>query len=126
MSYFYISDDVTTGRAEDGDVVVLVASGELDYDATPRFKAHVLRYIAEGHRRVVLDLSTVTFIDSTAIGALVGAVVRFQRDGETPLAVVCAEENRRLLRIFAVAGVAGVVTLHRSREEAVRELVATG
>lgn len=126
MGYFFISDDVTTGREEDGDVIVLVASGELDYDATPRFKAHVLRHIRAGHHRVVLDLSMVTFIDSTAIGALVGAVVRFQREGETPLAVVCAEENRRLLRIFEVAGVSGVVALHRSREEAVRELVATG
>jgi anti-anti-sigma factor len=126
MGFFFISDDVTTGNAEDGDVIVLVATGELDFDATPRFKAHVLRHVSAGRHRVVLDLSTVTFIDSTAIGALVGVMVRFQRVGEMPLAVVCSEDNRRLLRIFDVAGVAGVVTLHPSREEAVRELAATG
>lgn len=126
MGFFFISDDVTTGQAEDDDVIVLVASGELDFNATPRFKKHVLEHLSAGRHRVVLDLSMVTFIDSTAIGALVGAVVRYQRVGETPLAVVCSEDNGRLLRTFDVAGVANVITLHPSREEAIRELVTTG
>jgi anti-sigma B factor antagonist len=127
MGFFYISDDGTVGDVEQGSaVVVLVAGGEIDYAASPQLKERIAGLIDEGITRVVLDLSTVTFIDSTAIGALVSAALRLHELGEGSLAIVCPEENRRVLRIFEIAGVESLIALHDSRDEAVAELAAVG
>lgn len=123
MGFFYISDDGTVDGAQHGnDVVVLVAGGEIDYSASPQLSERLSERIDSGITRVVLDLSTVTFIDSTAIGALVSAATRLRElDGGT-LAVVCPEENRRIVRIFEIAGVDSVIAMHGSREDAIAEL----
>ena len=46
-----------------------------------------------------------------------GAAKRLLEAGDS-LVVVCPEENRRVRRIFDIAGVENVLTLHGSREEA--------
>jgi anti-sigma B factor antagonist len=123
MGFFYISDDGTVDGAELGnDVVVLVAGGEIDYSASPQLSERLSERIEGGTTRVMLDLSTVTFIDSTAIGALVSAATRLHGLGRGTLAVVCPEENRRVVRILEIAGVDSVIALHNSREDAIAEL----
>jgi anti-sigma B factor antagonist len=123
MGFFYISDDGTVNGAEHGnDVAVLVAGGELDYSASPQLSERLAERIDGGSTRMVLDLSTVTFIDSTAIGALIANATRLNELGTGTLAVVCPEENRRVLRIFEIAGLDSVIALHGSREDAIAEL----
>jgi anti-anti-sigma factor len=125
MSVFHISEESTStdarGRA---GALVLVASGEMDYSASPQLRERMLGHIATGWRHLVLDLSAVTFIDSTAIGALVGAVARLQEVGGGSVRVVCNNHNERVLRIFDMAGVASLIALHRSRAEAFSALAA--
>jgi anti-sigma B factor antagonist len=74
----------------------------------------------------VLDLCEVTFIDSTAIGVLVGAAARLQESGGGSVAAVCPDHNERVLRIFDIAGVDSVITLYPSREEALSALATAG
>ncbi|MDR1999418.1 MAG: STAS domain-containing protein [Frankiaceae bacterium] len=54
-----------------GDPAVVVLAGELDLADAPAMSAR-LQAAAEPTGRVIVDLHGVTFIDSTAIGALVG------------------------------------------------------
>jgi anti-sigma B factor antagonist len=125
MSFFSISDEVTgEGMAARDDVAVLLVSGEIDHAATPHLRSCILAEIEAGRRQLVLDLSAVTFIDSTAIGLLVSAVARLRAAGDGSLAVVCAPDNERVMRIFDIAGVASVVALYGSRGEAVSALAA--
>jgi anti-sigma B factor antagonist len=127
MGFFYISDDGTVDSGQQGnDVVVLVAGGEIDYSASPQLSERLSERIDGGITRVVLDLSTVTFIDSTAIGALVAMATRLHEHGGGLLLVVCPDENRRILRIFEIAGVESLIAGHRSREEALAELAVAG
>ena len=127
MGFFYISDDVSAdGWDGTDDIAMLVAGGDIDYDASPQLRERLADRIHAGARRLVVDLSKVTFIDSTAIGVLVGAVMRLHEEGGGTLAVVCAEENRRVMRIFEIAGVDSLIALHRSREEALSELAPAG
>jgi anti-sigma B factor antagonist len=127
MGFFYISDDVvTTGATSDDEPVVLAAGGELDYHASPNLSERLSSHLNTGRRRLVLDISTVTFIDSTAIGVLVGAAAKLQDAGGGSLTVVCADENRRVLRILDIAGVDSMITLHSSCEEALSALAMAG
>lgn len=48
------------------------ASGELDVLSADELRGH-LRLAGDGHRRVVVDLAGVTFMDSAGLGALVSA-----------------------------------------------------
>jgi anti-sigma B factor antagonist len=124
MRSFYISDNVQVDDARDGDLAVLVVGGELDYEFSPQLKARIVSAIKDGRRRLVLDLSDVTFIDSTAIGVLAGAVARLDKAGGGSLAVVCTHE--KVLEIFEITGLDSVITLHSSCDEAVSALSLAG
>ncbi len=127
MSFFYISDDAMLEGAERcEDVLVLVTGGELDYAASPQLSERLADHVNAGAKRLMVDLSKVSFIDSTAIGVLVGAAMSMQERGGGSLAAICAEENKRVLRIFEIAGVDSVIALYHSREEAVSALATAG
>jgi anti-sigma B factor antagonist len=127
MSFFYIGDDATFEHGNhDDDVMLLVAGGEIDFAASPRLRERIADDIDAGRRRLLLDLSKATFIDSTAVGVLVGAVLRLHEHGGGSLGVVCSEENVRVLRIFEIAGVESVIALYRSRGEALAALAMAG
>jgi anti-sigma B factor antagonist len=126
VSFFYISDVADEGVEYDDDVAVLIAGGEIDFAASPPLRDRLADHINAGKRRLILDLAMATFIDSTAIGVLVGATMRLNDAGGGSLTVICTSENRRVHRVFEIAGVENLIALHDSREEALSELAAAG
>jgi anti-sigma B factor antagonist len=110
MSAFSISRETV-----DDEVAVVSVTGYLDFDAAPALKQRLLESIDAGCDRVVVDLAETGFIDSTAIGVLVGALKRMQESGGS-LVVVCANEN--VQSIFELVGLDEVINLHRSRDDA--------
>ena len=66
---------------------LVVASGELDISATPRLSTVLAMASASPGGRLVLDLSEVAFIDSTALGTILKAAAQLDEAG-TSLAVV--------------------------------------
>jgi anti-sigma B factor antagonist len=125
MMSFYIGDNLgLDDDASEGDLAVLVMGGELDYEASPQLRTRVVGAIKAGRRRLVLDLSEVTFIDSTAIGVLAGALARLDEVGGGSLAVVCTHE--KVLEIFEITGLDSVITLHDSHDEALSALSLAG
>jgi anti-sigma B factor antagonist len=123
MRTFYIGDDV---QLEDAgpDVAILVVGGEVDYEVSPQLKAHMMRALKAGRRRLILDLTDVTFIDSTAIGVLAGVVERLDETGGGSLSVVCTHE--KVMQIFEITGLDSVITVHPSREDALAALAPAG
>jgi anti-sigma B factor antagonist len=63
--------DVTRAR---GATVVRPEGGRLDLDAAAQFRARLHQLIQSGHRNLVIDLSEISFIDSSGLGALVSAL----------------------------------------------------
>lgn len=116
MAEFEISEDVVH------NVRVFHVSGDVDFGVAPELKKRIISRIEAGDRQVVVDLSETGFVDSTAIGVLVGALKRLHDDGGS-LAVVCDNEDVR--GIFAVVGLANVIPLHRSHDDAFAELAHT-
>ena len=80
------------------------AEGELDLAAAPRL-ATVLSMAVEGpERSVVLNLMPVTFIDSTALGAIMHASTEVEAGGKRMLVVALDGPVRRLLEITNLTG----------------------
>ncbi len=78
---------------------LVVASGELDIQATPRLSTVLALGSASRGGRLVLDLSEVSFIDSTALGTILKAAAQLD-EGGTLLAVVAPDGPvRRLLEM---------------------------
>jgi anti-sigma B factor antagonist len=119
MPSFYITEDVQAD-----DLVVLGAGGEIDFEASPQLRECIEDHIHAGRGRLMLDLSTASFIDSTAIGVLAGCATKLHRSGAGSLVVVCPVENRKILRIFDIAGLERIVAVCHSREEALADLAA--
>jgi anti-sigma B factor antagonist len=98
---------------------VVSLRGEIDALTAPRLGSRLFGLADEGKRRVVVDLSEVTFMDSTGIGVLLNALSHFTaRHGE--LVIVC--DNDMILRPFELAGVAGHLPIVDSREKALGSL----
>jgi anti-sigma B factor antagonist len=69
------------------DPIVIAPTGELDLQAAREVAPTLTEAAGQLDRPVVVDLSEVTFLDSTALGAVVQTDSRMQRSGRR-LAVV--------------------------------------
>jgi len=109
---------VDSARLQD-TVGLVTLTGEVDIYTAPRLKEHMLELFDGGVRDMVIDLSAVTFIDSTALGVLIGGVRRVNDLGGT-IALVVA--TRPVQRILSVTGLDQVFTVHGTRDEALAGL----
>ena len=94
---------------------VVAASGELDLQAAPELRDLLVRLIDLGQTELVVDLSEVTFIDSTTIGVLAGRQ-RQLRDVDGELRLVCT--NPDLLRTIEISGMGRVFEVHSTLSRA--------
>jgi anti-sigma B factor antagonist len=99
---------------------VLAVEGELDLATAPRLKAPLLDVASRHQDRVVIDLSGLTFIDSTALRLLVDA--NRERSEDNPLVVVCS--NAKVLRIFKISGLGANFEMVSSLDEALAGVAA--
>jgi anti-sigma B factor antagonist len=80
-------------------VTVMTVEGDLDVSTAPTLGEHLTDRGAEGDRLVVLDLRQVTFMDSSALGALVAALKGFLKVGTTFRLVFDQPTMKRLFEI---------------------------
>ena len=90
---------------------VIAVRGEVDVATAPQLRECLQRVIADGASTVVLDLLGVTFLDSTALGVVIGAHKRCRELGGE-LRVVVADP--RLVKIFEITGLTGVLSISDS------------
>ncbi len=114
-------DFAVTEHAIDSERHVLAVHGEIDLFTAPELKQVLAECIEAGRIRIVVDLTETTFLDSTALGVLIGAVKRLRsRDGA--LALVNVDEN--IAKTFEITGLDQIFTILPTREEAVRAVDA--
>jgi anti-sigma B factor antagonist len=97
---------------------IVAIEGELDLASAPRLKWMLLDALADGHSRLVLDLTLATFMDSTALGVLVGVNRSLGADGA--LVIVCA--NTSVLKIFELSGMDGAFAILSTLDDAFAQL----
>lgn len=98
---------------------VLRLYGEADLHSAPELRERLRVTIDNGVTQVVLDLSDSTFVDSTSLGVLLGAMKRLrERDGEIHLVVPRPDVRR----IFEITLLDRIFPLHETREQALAAL----
>ena len=95
----------------EGGTPVIVVEGEIDVATAPQLRECLHEVIAEGNATVVLDLLPVTFLDSTALGVLVGALKRCRELGGELHVVV---SDPRIMKIFEITGLTNVFPISDS------------
>jgi anti-sigma B factor antagonist len=92
-------------------------SGELDAYTVASFREALSRLVE--HKRVLIDLSAVPFMDSAGLGALIGGI-RKAREAESEIAVVC--EGPAVSRLLHTTGFDRLVPVTESIEDALEIL----
>jgi anti-sigma B factor antagonist len=92
---------ITIDTDQAGDNVVVTVRGELDLLSSPALSDH-LEKLDETVNRVELDLSELSFVDSSGLNALLAARKRLDDAGGE---LVVTKASDVTLRLFEVAGV---------------------
>ena len=98
------------------DIGVVVLEGEIDIYSAPEFKEVLVNGIEGGARRVIVDLTKVTLMDSTGLSVLVSGERRLRPRGGS-LAVACDD---RIRRVLTMTGLHNAFALCATRDEARR------
>lgn len=93
---------IATTRPAPGTAVVAI-DGHLDVYSAPDVRTALIALINEGRYRQVVDLTAVTFVDSTGLGVIVGAAKRaVARGGRLALVVDLDGRVGKVLRVTGV------------------------
>ena len=94
-------------------VSIVVLKGDVDLESSPTAREILLKSVA-GTDRVLVDLSSVTYIDSSGVASLVEALQAAKRNGGAFALVAASDPTRRVLEL---ARLDKVFTMYASVEE---------
>ena len=100
---------------------VIAVAGEIDLFTAPELKSALAAAVEGGRTRIVVDLTETSFLDSTALGVLIGAVKRLRtRDG----VLTIVNTDRNIAKTFEITGLDQIFTIRPTRGEAIEALDA--
>lgn len=98
-------------------MAIVEVAGEIDVASAAAFEEALADAVRDREDAgVLVDLTLVTFMDSTALSALVRAVERYKRLGSS-LAV--ATDDARITALFEVSRLDHVLRLYPNRDDAI-------
>lgn len=104
----------------DGIRIVKPAHPRLDASTAPALREVLIDRISNGDQNIVLDLADVTFMDSSALGALIAAAKRMGPTGTIAVAGLAPP----VAKLFSVTRMDRVFSMNASVHEAVRKLTS--
>ena len=96
------------------DRYVITVSGEVDLATSPDLDAAIIAGLDSGAGSLVVDLTDVSFMDSSGLGVIVRGLKRC-READKDLDLVIA--NERVLKVFGITGLDQVIPIHDSLED---------
>ena len=107
----------THSEVGNGGVAIFRPHGTMEAQTASRFREEASNFLGAGS--LVFDLSDVPFIDSSGLGALIGAIRRTRERGGR--AVVCVP-RQPVARLLEVVGLDRLVTVCDSLDDALAAL----
>jgi anti-sigma B factor antagonist len=96
------------------DRYVITVSGEVDLASSPDLDTAIIAAIESGSSSLVIDLTDVSFMDSSGLGVIVRGLKRC-READKDLDLVIT--NERVLKVFGITGLDQVIPIHDSIED---------
>ncbi|MFD8560753.1 anti-sigma factor antagonist [Streptosporangium canum] len=110
----------TVSTSRHGTACVVQASGELDYGNAPVFRDETTKvWEAEAPPTVVIDVTALTFCDSTGVAEL---IVSLRQSRALGTRLVLVGVHGTLERILTITGLRSAFELSPSVEEALQEM----
>lgn len=119
MAHDALSVDIKSEH--NGAAIIYRLHGSLDLATAPSLRAALIEAANEGKHEIIVDLTELEFLDSTGLGALIGAHRRALENGGRVRLIVRDGPIQRLLnitglmRIFAVYGTLDAALNDRDR-----------
>ncbi len=110
-------------RCVDQHTAIVDITGEMDVYTTPQAKTAMLDLLEKGYYHLVVNLQKTEYLDSTALGMLVGTLKRLRERGGDLRLVAPAPRIRRLLEITRLIN---VFSIDASEQEATNNLKQEG
>lgn len=111
MTTFHV-DDVRDG------VSVIRVAGRLNMVAAPELRDVVANAVASGTPRLVVDLAGVEFMDSSGLGALIGALKTTRQAGGD---LRIAQPGEQVSMVLQLSNVDRILKPYRSTDDALRD-----
>jgi anti-sigma B factor antagonist len=99
-----------------GERAVLDVIGEVDVYSAPELRERLSELLNAAEPSLIVNLSEVTFLDSTGIGTLVAGLNRAVQFGGT-LTLVC--DHERILKLFRITGLDAVFAIRSTVDGAI-------
>jgi anti-sigma B factor antagonist len=101
-----------------GGMNVFELTGSLDIATSPTVRAALVEASERGDHKLIVDLTKVDFLDSTGLGALIGAQRRAKEfDGDLRLV---AKEGQ-ILRLLRITGLMKIFAVYSTLDDAVTD-----
>ncbi|MEQ8190368.1 MAG: STAS domain-containing protein [Candidatus Eremiobacterota bacterium] len=91
--------------------------GEIDVYTSPKVKEALNDLIQKGNNNIIVNLEGVSYIDSTGLGVLIGALKRV-KENNGDIKLVCT--NLQIKKIFDITGLVKIFELYDSEELAIK------
>ncbi|MDP2712655.1 MAG: STAS domain-containing protein [Solirubrobacteraceae bacterium] len=115
VPHFELSEETTPDGAH-----VIRISGEIHVTTAPQFSQRLTDAIEGGRNALVLDMSSVEFIDSTGLSVLLNGL-RMVTQNRGGLAIVCT--NPTVLRLFQITNLDETFDIFDDRARAIAHVL---
>jgi len=113
----YDARSLDLNHRDDGEVAVITVAGDVDVLNAPRLRELLIELIDAGRLHFVVDVEKVTFLDSTALGVLIGAWRRVRDHGGC---IALAGAPKQIRQVFHVTCLTRHFALYDTTSEAVQ------
>lgn len=107
--------DVSVHTVVHGEQVVVQVAGEIDVYTAASLREKLADLIDADHTDVIVDLTGVTFMDSTGLGVLVGALKKVRGFGGRLQLVI---DQEKVIKVFRITALTQVFTIHETLDAA--------
>ena len=122
-----MTEEAAAGRLLDvreetaGDAFILTLDGEFDLSSAPEVRGSLDQAVDGGTRRIVVDMLSCSFVDSTGLGVLLHTAKRIE--GEGGMAIACVDEQIR--RLLGLTMIDRTIPVFATREDALANVGAS-
>lgn len=102
-------------RTLEREIPLIELEGEVDVYTAPQLKQQMINLLESGAKEMIVDLTKVDYLDSTALGVLIGGLKRM-REMDGNMVLVCP--SPRIRRVFEITGLDKIFDIYNSVDDA--------